>query len=64
MSASDRKTPVPAAPELPEVDSPPKEDVLSDVPSKEEIIEGAQSAEEVVAQQPSVDELLGRDRRR
>ena len=62
MSASDPKPPVPAAPALPEVDSPPKEGVLSDVPSKEEIIESAQSAQDVLAEQPSVDELLGRDR--
>lgn len=40
------------APKLPEVDSPPADDVLDGVPSKEEVVE----------EQPSVDEILGRDR--
>jgi hypothetical protein len=52
----------PPAPKLPDVDSPPTEDVLHGVPSKEEIIEDAKSAEEIVEQQPSPAELLGRDR--
>jgi hypothetical protein len=52
----------PPPPKLPEVDSPPAEDVLDSVVSTEEIIEDAQSAEEILSQQPSVDELLGRDR--
>ena len=55
----DRQAP---APKLPEVHSPPIEDVLHGVPSKEEIIEDAKSAEEIVEQQPSPVELLGRDR--
>jgi hypothetical protein len=50
-------------PSLPEVDSPPSEDVLAGVPSKEEVVEDAQSADEIVAAQPSVDDLLGPDRR-
>ena len=49
-------------PKLPEVDSPPAEDVLAGVPSPEEIIEEARSADKVIEQQPSVDELLGRQR--
>jgi hypothetical protein len=51
-----------AAPTLPDVDSPPPEDVLDGVPSTEEIIEHAQSAEEIVHQQPSVDDVLRRRR--
>ena len=62
MSASDPKRHRACGTRVSEVDSPPKEDVLSDVPSKEEIIESAQSAQDVLAEQPSVDELLGRDR--
>ena len=48
-------------PALPDIDSPPIEDVLEQVPSTEEIIEHAESAEEIVKQQPGVDELLHRD---
>jgi len=48
------------APKLPDIDSPPKEDVLEGVPSTEEIVEHAQSAEEIVDQQPSVDDVLRR----
>jgi hypothetical protein len=64
MSRSDPIMPErqPPAPKLPDVDSPPTEDVLHGVPSKEEIIEDAKSAEEIVEQQPSPAELLGRDR--
>lgn len=50
------------APKLPDVESPPAEDVLEDAPSKEDVVEQAQSAEDIVDEQPSVDELLGRDR--
>ena len=50
----------PSQPQLPEVDSPPPEDVLKDAPSTDEIIEHAESAEEIVDQQPSVDDLLRR----
>ena len=50
-------------PSLPEVDSPPSEDVLAGVPSKEEVVEDAQSPDEIIAAQPSVDDLLGPDRR-
>jgi hypothetical protein len=49
---------VPSSPALPEVESPPAEDVIEDVASTEDIIEQAQSAEEIVRQQPDVDELL------
>ena len=60
-AASGRRAgPTPA--KLPDVDSPPPEDILESVPSKEEIIEHAQSAEEIVEQQPSPDDLLRRDR--
>jgi hypothetical protein len=50
----------PTPPKLPDVESPPAEDVLAGVPSKEEVVEHAESADEVVKQQPSVDEILGR----
>jgi hypothetical protein len=53
---------VPAAPKLPEVDSPPADDVLDGVPSKEQVVDDAESADDVIAGQPSVDEILGRDR--
>ena len=49
-------------PKLPEIDSPPPEDVLKGVPSTDEIIDHAESAEDIVGQQPSVDELLRRRR--
>jgi hypothetical protein len=52
--------PASAAPSLPNVDSPPREDVLDGVPSTDEIIEHAQSAEDIVDQQPSVDDVLRR----
>ncbi len=47
------------SPTLPDVESPPAEDVIEDAPSIEEILEQAESAEEIVQQQPDVDELLG-----
>jgi hypothetical protein len=50
------------APALPDVDSPPREDVLDGVPSTEEIIEHADSAEEILGQQPSVEDVLQRRR--
>jgi hypothetical protein len=53
---------VPRAPKLPQIDSPPPEDVLESVPSPQEIIEEAQSVEEIVKQQPSPEDLLGNDR--
>jgi hypothetical protein len=53
----------PPAPKLPEVESPPPEDVLDAVPTAGEIVEHAQSADEVVEGQPSVEEILGADRR-
>jgi len=49
---------VPSSPRLPDVESPPAEDVIEDASSTEDIIEQAQSAEEIVQQQPDVDELL------
>ena len=50
------------APSLPEVDSPPAEDVLDGAPSKEDVVGDAPSPEEIVADQPSVDEILRRER--
>ena len=52
----------PPAPTLPDVDSPPPEDVLDNVPSTEEIIERAEPAHEIVNQQPSVEDVLQRRR--
>jgi hypothetical protein len=49
----------PTDPNLPDVESPPADDVLEQAPSKEEVIEQAPSADEVIAGQPSVDEILG-----
>jgi hypothetical protein len=63
MSDSDNRSTAPAAPKLPEVESPPPEDVLDGVPSKEEIVEQAETAEKIVEEQPSPEQLLGRDRR-
>lgn len=54
--------PAPEAPSLPEVHSPPPDEVLDSAPSKEDVIGGASSARDIVDEQPSVDELLGRDR--
>lgn len=50
----------PTQPGLPEVDSPPAEEVLDGVPSADEVVEAAQPAEDIVAEQPSVDDLLRR----
>lgn len=58
-----RRPVVPGPPSLPELDTPPREDVLDDVPSTEEVVENAQTADEIVSEQPDVDELLGRHRR-
>jgi hypothetical protein len=49
---------VPSSPALPDVESPPAEDVIEDAASTEDIIKQAQSAEEIVQQQPGLDELL------
>jgi len=57
-----RQPAVPRPPELPEVDSPPTEEVLDSVPSREDVVEKARSAAEIVREQPSVDDILG-DRR-
>ena len=56
-----RRVDVPTPPQLPALESPPPEDVLSGLPSKEQVVEGAPSADEIVSGQPSVDQLLGRD---
>jgi hypothetical protein len=56
---TDSATPPP--PKLPDIESPPAENLLDGVPSKEEVVAKAASAEEIVAGQPSVDELLGRN---
>ena len=49
----------PAAPALPEVDSPPPEDILDGAPSVDDIIKQAQPAKDIVAEQPDRDELAG-----
>jgi hypothetical protein len=49
---------IPTPPTLPDVESPPAEDVIENAPSTDDIIKQAQSAEEIVEQQPDVDELL------
>jgi hypothetical protein len=51
-----------ASASIPEVDSPPPEDLLAQLPPPEQVIKDAQTVEEVIKGQPSVDELLGRDR--
>jgi hypothetical protein len=49
MGSEDASEPgLPATPQLPEVESPPPEDVLAGVPSPEEIIEEARSADKVI----------------
>lgn len=50
---------VTSTPKLPEVDSPPPEDVLADAPSKETVVQDARTASEIVDEQPSVADLLG-----
>jgi hypothetical protein len=52
MSEPDQPAPRPSAatPKLPDVESPPPEDVLDGVPSKEQIIEDAEPADEIVEQ--------------
>lgn len=57
-----RRLVVQPPPRLPDVDSPPAEDLLDGVPSKEVVVEDAQSSDEIVDAQPSVDELLDPDR--
>lgn len=47
-----------AASPLPDVDSPPPEEVLENLPSTKEIIEHADTAEQILEQQPSVEELV------
>jgi hypothetical protein len=53
---------VPPLPKLPDVESPPPENVLDEVPPKEELVRRARPADEIVTEQPSVEELLDRDR--
>jgi hypothetical protein len=55
-----RRFGVPPPPDLPALESPTPEDVLSGLPSKEQVIENAPSADEIVSGQPTVDQLLGR----
>lgn len=57
-----RRPAVPPPSPLPQLDSPPPEDVLRGVPSQEEVVKRAQTADEIIGAQQSVDELLGRDR--
>ena len=63
MAGEPESADVAPAPALPEVESPPPEEVLDGAPSTDEVVAQAQSADDVVAEQPSVDEILGRDRR-
>ena len=56
-SADDPRPPVPPPPALPDVDSPPPEEVLDGVPSVDEIVEGAQPAAEIIGEQPNGDDL-------
>ena len=53
---------VPPSPKLPDIESPPPEDVLDKVPPKEELVKRARPADEIVEEQPSVEELLDPDR--
>lgn len=65
MSRSEDDAPAPLtppAPALPDVDSPPPEDVLDGVPSTDEIIEAAEPATDIVEKQPSVEDVLERRR--
>jgi len=59
-----RQPGVPAPPALPEVVSPPTEEVLDSVPSRDDVVDKARTAAEIVREQPSVDDILGPDRRR
>ena len=52
---------VPSAPALPDVDSPPPEDVLDGAPSVGDIIGKARRSEEIIEEQPSRDDLVGGD---
>ncbi len=61
-SADPRKPAVPPGPDLPDVDSPPTEEVLNSVPSREDVVDEARSAAEIVREQPSVDDILRSDR--
>ena len=49
-------------PDLQDVESPAREDVLEGAPSKEEVVQQAPSADEVVADQPTIDEILRGER--
>jgi len=53
---------VQSQPKLPEVDSPPAEEVLDSVPSTDEVVKEARNVDEIVREQPTVDDLVGRDR--
>jgi hypothetical protein len=49
----------PKPPPLPEVDSPPAEDVLAAAPSVDEILGRATPAEQIIDEQPAREELTG-----
>jgi len=61
-SPDPRQPAVPPPPDLPDVDSPPTQEVLDSVPSREDVVDEARSAAEIVREQPSVDDILGPDR--
>ena len=52
---------VPPPPKLPDVDSPPPEEVLDGSPGKHDVVGRAKPADEVVDEQPSVDDILRGD---
>ena len=58
-----RQSAVPPPPALPDVDSPPAEEVLDTLPSRQDVVDEAPSVAEIVREQPSVDDILGADRR-
>jgi len=57
-----RQPAVPPPPALPDVDSPPTEEVLDSVPSREDVVDEARSVAEIVREQPTVDDILRSDR--
>jgi hypothetical protein len=48
-----RNPDVPRPPKLPDVESPPPEEVLDEVPPKEELVKRARPADEIVEEQPA-----------
>jgi hypothetical protein len=62
-SSPGRQPAVPPPPALPDVDSPPTEEVLDSLPSREDVVDEARSVAEIVREQPSVDAILASDRK-